>query len=133
MRFKRRDRCPFNDTPRKRAALERKQRNEREALPLFAAQVAAEQSSADDIMAARAKSWDRAEREGRARDASDWRRARAKLASYPPEEARALRSYWAINQWPGTAIYLLSMMNMFDNGRLDAVGRMLGRGSAAQN
>ncbi|WNL48441.1 hypothetical protein RKE25_22185 (plasmid) [Dyella sp. BiH032] len=125
MRFKRRDRFAFSDTPRKRAALERKQRQERESLPLFATQVAAEQESADDVMAARAQSWERAEREGRSRDAADWRRARAKLAGYPVVVANALRAYWKINQWPGTAIYLLSMMHMFDTGRLEAVERML--------
>ena len=47
MRFKRYGRYPFNDTPRKRAAVLRKQRNEREALPLFADQIAGEQPSVD--------------------------------------------------------------------------------------
>lgn len=133
MRFKRRDRFAFSDTPRKRAALERKQRMEREAMPLFAAQVAAEQSSADDIMSARAQAWERAEREGRARDAADWRRARAKLAGYPAEVAGALRAYWKSCQWPGTAIYLLSMMHMFDTGRLEAVERALAQLGGVRN
>lgn len=37
MRFKRSPRHPFTDTSRKRAALRRKQRLEREALPLWSA------------------------------------------------------------------------------------------------
>ena len=40
MRFKRCERHPFTDTSRKRAALRRKQRLEREALPLLADLVA---------------------------------------------------------------------------------------------
>ncbi|WP_317054365.1 hypothetical protein [Roseovarius rhodophyticola] len=45
MRFKRTPTFAFTDTPRKRAALRRKQQRERDALPLFAAQVAEEQPS----------------------------------------------------------------------------------------
>lgn len=40
MRFKRVERFPFVDTPRKRAALARKQQRERDALPLFAGEIA---------------------------------------------------------------------------------------------
>ena len=77
MRFKRLDRYEFTDTPRKRAALIRKQRNEREALPLFAAQIASEQHSPNDIMAARAERAAKLEMERRQQRAADWRRARA--------------------------------------------------------
>ena len=43
MRFHRFGKYEFRDTERKRAAFARKQKAEREALPLFADQVAAEQ------------------------------------------------------------------------------------------
>ena len=41
----------FRDTPRKRSAVLRKQRSERESLPLFADQIAALQPSVDEVMA----------------------------------------------------------------------------------
>ncbi len=57
MRFIKSTRHPFNDTSRKRAALARKQKAEREALPLFANQIAASQKSPNDVMQARAAAW----------------------------------------------------------------------------
>lgn len=47
MRFKRYGRFPFRDTPRKRTVFARKQRAERDALPLFSDQVAVEQIGVD--------------------------------------------------------------------------------------
>lgn len=53
MRFRRWPRSePYGDTPRKRAAFLRKQRREREALPLFADQIAASQHGVEEEMAA---------------------------------------------------------------------------------
>ena len=66
MRFKRYGRYPFNGTLLKRAAVLRKQRNEREALPLFADQITGEQQSVDDVMTARAVAWDNHEARSRA-------------------------------------------------------------------
>ncbi len=54
MRFKRTPTFAFTDTPRKRAALRRKQQRERDALPLFADQIAEEQPTEDEVMARRA-------------------------------------------------------------------------------
>ena len=48
MRFHRFGKYEFRDTERKRAAFARKQKAEREALPLFADQVAAEQIDVDE-------------------------------------------------------------------------------------
>lgn len=120
MRFKRLDRYEFTDTPRKRAALHRKQRLEREALPLFADQIASEQASPDDIMAARAERAVRDEVERRQRRAADWRRARRGLNAYSGAERSALLAYWQRCQWPGDPMYLLSMLHMHANDRLDA-------------
>src|SRR5271166_2777868 len=73
MRFRRWPRpAGFEDTSRKRLAFARKQRLERKSLPLFADQIAEEQHGADEEMARRALSWERAERESRA-----WRSALA--------------------------------------------------------
>lgn len=125
MRFKRVERFPFVDTPRKRAALARKQQRERDALPLFAGEIADEQPGPDEVMASRAKAWAAQEAAMRARDAGDWRRARAKLASYPEPARTALRDYWQVCGWPATGSYLLTMLNMHDTGRLEAVDRQL--------
>ncbi len=59
MRFKRHQRFSFEDTERKRAALVRKYRLERDSLPLFAAEVTAAQLPADQVMAERAAAWER--------------------------------------------------------------------------
>ncbi len=54
MRFKRTPTYAFTDTPRKRAALRRKQQRERDGLPLFPDQTAEEQHTEDDVKARRA-------------------------------------------------------------------------------
>lgn len=128
MRFNRCGRTEFIDTPRKRAALARKQQAERDALPLFAVSIAAEQSDADTVMARRAESWLNSQARMRERYAADWRRARTKLATYPEPARSALRAYWQRCGWPATGSYLLSMLHMFDTGRLDAVSCFLETG-----
>ena len=83
MRFRRWHRPePYDDTSRKRAAFLRKQRLEREALPLFAEEIAAGQHGVDEEMARRAIWWDKAERERRCLRAASWRKARARPVSY---------------------------------------------------
>src|SRR5262249_52874242 len=70
MRFRRWPRpTPFEDTSRKRAAFFRKQRLEREALPLFADHIAAQQRDVEDEMRRRAEHWSMSQR--------DWRDQRA--------------------------------------------------------
>lgn len=121
MRFQKSPRYEFTDTPRKRAALARKQRKERDALPLFAEQIADEQLPADEIMAKRAEQSARLQASDRQRQANHWRRARQRLAAYPDAVRAALLAYWRRCGWPGTATYLLSMLHMYDRGRLEAV------------
>lgn len=77
MRFLRLARHPFTDTARKRSALARRQIADREALPLFAAEIAARQKSPDDVMQARANAWAAQEARSRQRRADQWRRAAA--------------------------------------------------------
>lgn len=119
MRFNRYGRFEFKDTERKRAAFARKQRKERESLPLFAEQIAAEQIGVDEAMRLRSAGWDRHQREGRQRRAADWRRARARLNSYPAEQRKQLLAFWQRCPYPGDPSYLLTMLHSFDNGRLD--------------
>jgi hypothetical protein len=81
MRFIKSTRHPFTDTSRKRAALARKQKAEREALPLFADEIAAGQKSPDDVMQARAESWARSEARTR-------KCARGSVEAGPPRNRR---------------------------------------------
>ena len=118
MRFKRYGRYEFSDTPRKRAAFARKQRAEREALPLFADQIADEQITADEEMVARRVQWDREMSHVRARRAAQWRRARSQLRGFPEAIRVALLAYWQSCRWPADPEYLLSMMHSYQNGRL---------------
>lgn len=94
MRFHRFGHVAFNDTARKRAAFLRKQKAEREALPLFAAQIAEEQISVDQEMAERDICWERSSAERRQHHADDWRRGRARMRQYPEHIRSALMDYW---------------------------------------
>lgn len=118
MRFKRYGRYEFADTPRRRAAFARKQRAERDALPLFAEQVAATQISADEEMRRRREQWDRDSTSARSRRAAKWIEARRKLRGYPTPVVCMLRARWEECRWPADPEYLLSMMHMYDTGRL---------------
>ena len=119
MRFKRDIRHDYGVTDRKRLAAARKQRQEREALPLFAEQIAAEQPSIDAVMAGRVDRWEAAQDAKRKRLADSWRAARRRLAALPePTRSRAL-AYWNGHRWlPGTADYLSDMVWSIETGRL---------------
>jgi hypothetical protein len=119
MRFRRRPRYEFQDTPRKRAALARKQRLERERLPLFAADVAALQEDADTVMAGRATAQERTEQDWRDRKAEQWREARRRIAAFPPETAAAIRRAWNEAPYPADPVYLLDYIHGIDVGRID--------------
>lgn len=119
MRFSRYGHCEFRDTPRKRAAFARKQLAEQQAFPLFAEEIAEQQHSVDEEMAARSLNWAKREREDRQQRAVKWREGRRRLAAYPEDERRQLLAYWQRCSWPGDPTYLLSMMHMYDNQRLD--------------
>lgn len=119
MRFDRYGWYEFNDTPRKRMAFARKQRMERERYPLFAEEIATGQIDVDTEMAQRQANWIKHEIVDRAARAKKWREARARLAAYPAAEQGKLLAYWQRCGWPGDPTYLLSMLHMYENGRLD--------------
>src|SRR3546814_15453280 len=86
MRFRRWPRpTAYRETSRKRAAFLRKQRLEREALPLFAAQIDARQHGIDEEMARRAIWWVDYERDRRDQRAAPLRAARVRL--FAPQDA----------------------------------------------
>lgn len=119
MRCKRSPRHPFTDTPRKRAALRRKQRLEREALPLLADQIAEAQPSEDRVMADRAQAWSEQEVRDRRARAEKWHEARRQIDALPGDERRAVRRAWDCAPYPADPSYLLSVLHSYSQGRID--------------
>lgn len=117
MRFDRFGQYEYQDTRRKRAAFLRKQIKEQQSYPLFAEQIAAEQISVDQEMAERKAGWSKRFAEDRTQRAQKWREGRARLAMHP--ERAELLAYWQRCGWPGDPTYLLSMLHMYENNRLD--------------
>jgi len=110
---------PYRDTSRKRAAFRRKQRLQREALPLFAEMIAAGQHSVDEEIARRHIWWDEREREQRNLRAAGWRKARARLFALPDDLRRSVRTLWRGCPYPADPTYLLDLLHQVAAGRVD--------------
>ncbi len=119
MRFKITPTFAFTDTPRKRAALRRKQQRERDALPLFAEQIAEEQPSEDEEMARRAILSDTQEARWRSDRTADWRKARRMIDSLPDEDRRAIRRVWDCAPYPADPSRLLGVLHSYSLGKID--------------
>jgi hypothetical protein len=120
MRFQRiSEHEPFRDTARKRAALARKQKRERDSLPLLADQIAETQPDADTVMRERDRRWEADEIERRKRRAADWRRARARLFILGDNNRRVVREVWAVAPYPATPTYFIDMLDRIDRGTFD--------------
>ncbi len=100
MRFKLWPRFAFKGTPRKPAALRRKQQKERAAFPLLADQIAEQQPSEDEVMRKRAVDWKRQEKSSRKQRADKWREARCRMAAHSSNVAAALRHAWNYARYP---------------------------------
>lgn len=120
MRFEKLLRYDFVDSPRRRSAVLRSQKRERDSCPLFADQIAAEQPDVDTVMEARRVAWIEKEIRDRQLCADKWREGRRRMREYPEPVRKQLMDYWNNHRWlPGTYVYFLDMMHMFDNGQLD--------------
>ena len=119
MRFKRTPSFAFTDTPRKRAALRRKQQRERDALPLFADQIAEEQPTEDEVKARRAVLSDQQETRWRSDRAAEWRKARRMIDSLSVDEGRALRRVWDCAPYPADPSRLLGVLHSYNLGKID--------------
>ncbi|WP_299085885.1 hypothetical protein [uncultured Ruegeria sp.] len=117
MRFKMWPRFAFEDTPRKRSALRRKQQKECEAFPLLADQIAEQQPSEDEVMFKRAVDWERQEKRSRKQRADKWREARCRIVAYSSNEAAALRHAWNCAPYPADPVYLLDFLHGYSIGR----------------
>ncbi|TWI27788.1 hypothetical protein [Paracoccus sulfuroxidans] len=123
MRHKTCPRYAFTDTSRKRAALRRKQRLEREALPLLSHLIAETQPGEDEVMQDRAARWAASEIRSRKLRAERWREARRRLAALTSNERTALRHAWNHAPYPADPVYLLDFLHSYAAGRftLDAL------------
>ncbi|MEQ1956217.1 hypothetical protein [Mesorhizobium sp. CN2-181] len=110
---------PYRDTSRKRAAFKRKQRLEREALPLFAEMIAAGQHGVDEEMARRHVWWDEREHEQRALRAAGWHKARARLFALPDDLRNTVRKLWRGCPYPADPAYLLDLLHQIAVGKVD--------------
>jgi len=120
MRFRRWPRpTTYRDTPRKRAAFLRKQRLEREVMPLFAAQIGARQHGLDEEMACRAVWWDHHERDRRSERAARWREARARLFALDDGLRLTVRALWRTCPYPADPASFADMLHQIAVGRLD--------------
>lgn len=119
MRFKKWPRHAFTDTHRKRVALRRKQRLERESLPLFAEQIAEEQPSEDRVMQDRAKAWSDQELRDRQARADKWRDARRRIAALSDDDRRAFRRVWDCAPYPADPSRLLGVLDNHARGQID--------------
>jgi hypothetical protein len=120
MRFRRWPRpTAYRETPRKRAAFLRKQRLEREALPLFADYIARRQHDVEVEMARRAVWWDEREHDQRQQRASRWREARARLFVLPDALRRQVRVVWRTCPYPADPASFADFLHQIAVGRLD--------------
>lgn len=119
MRYKPWPRHAFMDTPRKRSALRRKQQKERDALPLFAEQIAAAQPSEDQEMENRGIAWDAEETRLRLGRAQQWRDARRQIDAMPRRLRRALRLAWDCAPYPADPSRLLGLLRSDATGKVD--------------
>jgi hypothetical protein len=120
MRFRRWPRVSaYEDTPRKRAAFHRSQRQQREKLPLFAELIAEGQHDVDTEIARRAAWWPELQQENRDRRARDWRRARVRLATHGDNMHAVLRQLWHECPYPADPSYLLDLLHQIEVGRID--------------
>ena len=119
MRFTHRPRCEYAVTDRKRAAVVRLHRRQRDHLPLLGPLIAETQPGVEEVMTERVANWIRCEQAERDRRAASWRRARRLLDTHEPLTRRALLAYWNGHRWlPGDVAYLLDMLHGFAKGRL---------------
>jgi hypothetical protein len=109
----------YEDTTRKRAALARSQRLQREKLPLFADLIAARQPSEDEEMARRTDWWPRQQQEKCDERAQAWRPARVRLAAVHGQLRPILIALWRTCPGPAVPVCLLELLHQITVGRVD--------------
>lgn len=117
MRFSRGFRVtPYEVTNRKRAAVVRRQRLDREKFPLFAAEIAEGQDDPDEVLADRAIWIVERQRAQRSKRAADWLRARTILRLLSDDKRAAFLRFWNRSKFPADPTYLISALRGFALG-----------------
>lgn len=117
MRFTKKRRFPFERTSRKDAAAVRRQRLDRDKLPLFAAEIAEAQPTIDEVMTARERSWNESQVEERKRTAAHWIEVRARIRSLPDRERALFLDFWNNHRWfPANPSYLATVLHAYQKG-----------------
>jgi hypothetical protein len=110
-KFPRNERKPAN--PRRIASTKRTLKRQRDKLPLFADQVAAEQPSPEERIEKHedfhAVYWQNL----RDHEAKAWREGRKLLVEKPPEEQELLRFIWQVSNIPGSGAYLCGFVKTY--------------------
>ncbi|WP_341743130.1 hypothetical protein [Azonexus hydrophilus] len=120
MRFRRRQ--PFEGltlSHRKALAFERKKKREQDRFPLFAEEIAANQSSWDQEQARREQMSRRIEQEWRDRIAGWWRKGRRMYFAEPLDTRKKIMSAWREWTGPADATYFIYIVELH-NGTLAA-------------
>lgn len=105
MRFHREEKIPFEWTHRKAAAALLKQKREREAMPLFASQVAATQRPIDEVRVTRERNWNEGTLKWRNQLAASWRHSRRALRALPLTEKQKCLAEWNAGKCPSKSEY----------------------------
>jgi hypothetical protein len=122
MRFSRVEDFEFQDTPLKRKYILRRQRKEREACPLFAGEIAAQQAAGptiDEEMERRAKAFAEGHQKDRDARARKWREARKRLFSFPPDQRRLIVKAWNEGCYPLDPWYFSGMLLQIERGNFN--------------
>jgi hypothetical protein len=107
---------PYEPTSRKRAAVVKRQRLDRDKFPLFADEIAEGQDDPDQVLADRAVSWVERQRQRRSHLAREWIEARARLSALPDDERAAFIRFWNRSKFPKDAGYLKTVLHCYARG-----------------
>lgn len=103
---------PRGLTNQRLAAAKRKLKKEQDALPLFAEEIAEQQSTAEVLILTKDRQIMLSEIERRKYIADNWRRARKILKSMPKDVRLKAIEKWHSNRFmPKTAIYMMYMLH----------------------
>ncbi len=108
---------PFEESPRKLANIDRKQKRERDALPLLAPLIAEHQPSATQQLQSYGHRWHQTQHNRRHELAQVWKRARAAFYTLPPAARVATRHSWNTSPYPKSAYSFADFIHAIVTGK----------------
>jgi len=114
MRFRRQEKIEGRGiSPRRLAAAKRALQRQADALPLFSAQIKAEQPTPEERIINHDNNFADWKQGCRDAAAKTWREARAKLRALPREEQEMILKYWNKSGMPAAAHYFATVMHQY--------------------